>query len=264
VVRGTNSFGQPLNTPYTETSTQHLISGATPIPPIVNQLADIVKTALGAPARGKIRDLSDEIFRAVGISVLTGAPNQLEKNINALTSDFNEWRSYAKTIMENPKASQAAKEDVANQLIEKRNRYVIEVKSYLQNNTDTKPENLDITSQGIVNGILGNFANIVSGYQAPTLTTTLSTTTTPAGKIDLSTLTGKSGKGIKLKKTISKAPAPNKIKLKALAKKKSSSIQNIKPLTPLRLSGPTLSQPSKGISLSKVRSIKAPAVPTLS
>lgn len=264
VVRGTNSFGQPLNTPYTETSTQHLISGATPIPPIVNQLADIVKTALGAPARGKIRDLSDEIFRAVGVSVLTGAPNQLEKNINALTSDFNEWRSYAKTIMDNPKASQAAKEDVANQLIEKRNRYVTEVKSYLQNNTDTKPENLDITSQGIVNGILGNFANIVSGYQTPAPITTPSPTTTPAGKIDLSTLTGKSGKGIKLKNSVSKAPAPNKIKLKALAKKKSSSIQSIKPLTPLRLSGPTLSQPSKGISLSKVRSIKAPAVPTLS
>lgn len=260
VVRGTNTFGQELNTPYTETSIQHLISGSTPIPPIVGQLADIVKTAQGKPARGKIRDLSDELLRTVGISVLTGANDQLAKNINSLTSDFTTWKSWANGIITDPKASQEAKDDVMKQLLEKQKQYVADVQEYLQTNTDTKPENLNLVSQGIVKGIVGDFSNEIAGISRSKDDTQKQST----NLMDTIASLPSKGKGVKTKITV---PKPKDTPLKKInladIKKRAKAALAVKPLTPLKSKGPVLSQPSKGISLSQVRSIKSPSLPSL-
>lgn len=145
--RGTDTFGRDVESPIL-----HALKGALPIPNLVFNITDIIKTAGGYPARGKLRDLDDEIWKLAGITIYEGARDQLKKNIYQAESAYSDVKSRVKNILGDPRSSEGAKEQARQKLQEARDTLNEEIYFFLHDGTDAGDKAPSI-SASVVEGI---------------------------------------------------------------------------------------------------------------
>ena len=254
VVRGTDAFGRPLNTPYSNSTGEHLAKGILPLPPIVNQVADFFRTLQGKTARGKLREPLDEALRMVGISISKGPVNQLEKNVNAIKADYAEWKSWASKQLMDPNLSESGRQEILKSYEDRRQEYIKGVQGYLEESM-VPTDKASMLSLGIAEGL-------TTSNETDVLTSFLQTGVLPIALTDNPTLNGSTGSGkLKIKgASVAKPSMSFKVSIPKSKVSKGIALKTFKPLTPPKIKLNIASRNPNTIDITNINSIASPHV----